>query len=384
MHICIVSPGYPSEHRPQYPFVAQICHALADAGHRITVIAPQSITKSIVRRVPLAPRFHKDRTKIGYEIAVYAPCYVSVGNLPYIGARVNYRQFSCAVNRAFRNLPEKPDICYGHFWHTAYAAYLSVSKYGIPLFVSSGEAEIELHSYFSLKKLLPFVDYVRGVICVSSKNRQESIDAGLASVDKCIVIPNAIDETLFYPRDKYEMRRLVGFPISDFIVAFVGGFIHRKGSQRIAEAITMLNDPQIKSIFIGSTQDNDRCDPLCQGILFKGKLPHDRIPDYLNCADVFVMPTLHEGCCNAIIEAMACGLPIISSDRSFNFDILDSSCAILVDPMNIREIADAIHSLKTDLGERARLSKNALRRVSEFTIKKRAEQIVRFIYDKLQ
>lgn len=383
MHICVISPGYPYVRHPQYPFVAQLCCALADAGHRITVIAPQSITKSIVRRVPSAPSFRVETTKAGNNISIYSPRYISVGNLPYVGNRINHNRFSAAVDRAFRNLPQRPDICYGHFWHTAYAAYPSALRYEIPLFVASGEAEIELHTYCSRKKLRPFVDYVRGVICVSTKNRQESIEAGLTTDDKCAVIPNAIDGGLFFPKDKEVARRSLGFSSSDFIIAFVGGFIHRKGSLRIAEAITMLNDPQIKSIFIGSTQDNDRCEPHCEGILFKGKLPHDRIPDYLNCADVFVMPTLHEGCCNAIIEAMACGLPVISSDRSFNYDILDSSCAILIDPMDVRSIMDAIRLLKTDPEKRRQLRENALRRASELTIGSRAERIVRFICGKL-
>lgn len=383
IHICVVSPGYPYKQHPQYEFVAQLCRALADAGHRITVIAPQSLSKSFVRGVSLAPRFRTERTKNGNEITIYSPGFISVGNLPFIGNRINLSSFSSAVKRIFRKLPQAPDICYGHFWHTAYAAYPIASSAGIPLFVASGEAEVELHKYIKSNKLHPFSEYVRGIICVSTKNLHESIDAGLTTAEKCTVIPNAIDDTLFYKKDKSDLRSSFGFADSDFIVAFVGGFIHRKGSRRVSEAITMLDDPQIKSIFIGSEQDSDRCEPECRGILFKGKLPHCSIPDYLNCADVFVMPTLHEGCCNAVIEAMACGLPIISSDRPFNHDILDSSCAVLIDPMNVRDIADAIRQLKNDPRRRQRLCENALKRASGLTIGKRAEKIIEFISCKM-
>lgn len=383
MHICVISGGYPSEKQPQYAFVAQLCRALADAGHRITVIAPQSLTKSLIRRAPLVPKFRRERTNSGSEIEIYSPWFLSVGNLPLAGARLNLLGFSMAVTRTFRKLARKPNVCYGHFWHTAYAAYPAASGAGIPLFVASGEAEVELHRYVGPRRLRTFADYVRGVICVSTKNLQESVDAGLASAEKCTVIPNAIDDALFYRKDKNSLRSSFNFSQSDFIVAFVGGFIHRKGSRRVSDAIKLLNDPQIKSIFIGSTQDGDRCEPECGGILFKGKLQHERIPDYLNCADVFVMPTLHEGCCNAVVEAMACGLPIISSDRSFNHDILDASCAILVDPMDVRGIADAIRQLKTNSEKREQLCENAAQRVSGLTIRKRAERIVEFLNSKL-
>ena len=54
MHICVVSPGYPTSTTIDFVFVDQLCRALADRGLEITIIAPQSFTKSVVRAVPLA------------------------------------------------------------------------------------------------------------------------------------------------------------------------------------------------------------------------------------------------------------------------------------------------------------------------------------------
>lgn len=378
-HICVVANGFPNKKIPQYTFVEQICRSFADYGWKVTVIAPQSITKCIVRREGLDPYFRMEYTGKGNRIDVYRPRFFSVGNLKLLGKSWNASCFSAAVGRAFRSIKQKPDVCYGHFWDCAFAIYHSAQKSQIPLFVACGEAELTIFDSFRPEVLSGFSNYVSGVICVSTKNQQESVSTGLTVLEKCSVIPNAVDPSRFYRKDKLQMRRQFGFDTDDFIVAFVGGFIHRKGTQRIASAISLLADPSVKSVFLGKTMGNDACEPECEGILFKGSVPHDRIADYLNCADVFVMPTLHEGCCNANIEAMACGLPIISSDLPFNYDILDPSFSILIDPMDIGQIAEAIRILKDDPLRRQKMADAALEHARQYTLEKRAEKIIGFM-----
>ena len=83
---------------------------------------------------------------------------------------------------------------------------------------------------------------------------------------------------------------------------------------------------------------------------------------YLNAADFFILPTLAEGCCNAIIEAIACGLPVISSDLPFNRDILDESNSILVDPTDITSIQEAIVRLYENIDLRKQLSYGSIQK----------------------
>jgi glycosyltransferase involved in cell wall biosynthesis len=100
-------------------------------------------------------------------------------------------------------------------------------------------------------------------------------------------------------------------------------------------------------------------------------------------ADVFCLPTLQEGCCNAIVEALACGLPVISSDRSFNYDILNESNSILIDPIDEDAIAVALRSLYEDKALRAQLSQGALIAGESLTIDERAKKVLSFIDERI-
>ena len=385
MHICVISEDYPYKTFSSFEFVKQLCVAFADNGITVSVVAPQSLTKNALGRHPYVPKIRTEETLNGHKICIYCPYMFTLGNIPdKIGAGFIIDGIRRkAIASAIKSMPSKPDVIYGHFWHSAYDAYGLAKKMSIPLFVASGESEIMLHKKYDVRKIRNFTDYISGVICVSTKNKKESVNSGLTKEEKCIVIPNAIDCSLFHKMDKLTVRKKFGYSPNDFIVAFVGSFITRKGPVRIVQAISMLNDPDVKVMFIGKPISNDISNiPECPGIVFRGPVPHAQLPDYLNCADVFVMPTLKEGCCNANIEAMACGLPIISSDLDFNYDILDESCSILIDPMNVCAIADAIRYLKDNPEKRTELSLNAWHKAQKLKIETRAQKITDFINER--
>jgi len=282
--------------------------------------------------------------------------------------------YRVAYNRGLGMLRELPDVVYGHFWDSAYKGYHYAKKNKLPLFVATGESEIIFRCDNSDKK--DFCNYISGVVCVSSKNKEESVALGLTTGDKCIVIPNAIDSDLFKPLDRKECRQKLKLPNDAFILSFVGWFNERKGSERLSKAVSLIKEGKtVYSIFIGEGQ----AVPLCDNILFKGHLPHDRIPEYLCASDVFVLPTLQEGCCNAVIEAMACGLPIVSSNLPFNWDVLNDSNGILVDPTSINEIAEAIIELRDNTNKRAQKSEGSLKTANSLTIDKRGAGIIKFV-----
>ena len=114
-------------------------------------------------------------------------------------------------------------------------------------------------------------------------------------------------------------------------------------------------------------------------ILYKGTLEHSLIPEMLSAGDFFVLPTLAEGSCNAIIESLACGLPIITSNSKFNDDIINNKVAIRVDPLNIGQIRNAIIKLMKERELRNGMSQEAVKWAKNFDIDIRARNIVEWI-----
>lgn len=380
--ICVVSQGYPTKVDPYFTFVEELCTAFSKQGKDVTVIAPQSFTSHFFKGAPAHPTIRIDEVEGGSPIHIYQPWMITV---PFRFLKINDVLFTRAVKRAFEKLRYMPDVLYSHFWNNGLYISKAAKKHNLPLFVASGEGNFDvLENIYTQSKYLDFSKNVRGVICVSSHTRDCSIKLGLTTADKCIVLPNSIDSKKFFLRNKHELRKKYGYSDDAFIVAFVGSFINRKGSNRLSAAIESLNDDNIKSFFIGMPQGPENLIPTCKGVLKCGKVNHNDLPEYLSMADVFALPTLNEGCCNAIIEALACGLPVISSNLPFNWDVLDSSNSIMINPNSIEEIASAIKKIKDDESLRVRLSEGAIKRASALTIENRAKSIISFISIKLK
>ena len=369
MNILVFTDDYPYKRYNNQSFVKQLIDQFAAQGNICVVISPWPV----FRKKGWAETEVIETNENGGMVKVLRPNYLTVPHVKIGRFYPSQWLRESAVRKAISMLKEEPDVVYCHFWRQGLVALPYVERWHKPLFVASGESEIA--SLVDMSKITErFKNQVKGVVCVSSKSKKESIKLGLTTEKKCIVLPNAININKFHKIDKGDCRKKLGLPFDKFIVCFVGWFIERKGPLRVAQAIERIGDKSIGSIFIGEGEQS----PSGSHILFKGSVLHDQLKYYLNASDVFVLPTLNEGCCNAIVEALACGLPVISSDLDFNRDILNSSNSIQVNPMNIDEIAKAISRVIYNNSIRLSLSAGALATAANLTINKRAEKIIEF------
>ena len=364
-------------------FFQNLIFALADLGVECTVISPVPLTnfthyKLNARSVQNQVIHHSPG---GADVTVYYPRYLSASS-KQIGSfnteKLSEKLFEESVMSVVRRLDTRFDFVYGHFFLYGGLAAIKVGKQlGIPSFLAFGECDFEsqVRQTYGIppKKQL---EGLTGIISVSTKNTNELKQLGIVDDVPILTAPNAADLTLFYPKDQAECRKKFGMPEDKFIVGFVGSFIERKGDKRLLAAVNEIEGAY--AAFAGKGNEA----PAGPKVVFCQPLVHDDVSDFLSAIDVFCLPTLSEGCCNAIVEAMACGKPIISSDLPFNDDALDETNSIRIDPMSVSEIRQAIRALKDDPEKIRLLAENSLKKAKDFEIGRRARRILDFIQER--
>ncbi len=369
---------YPNNVSPyRNVFFQNLIFAMADMGVDCTVISPIPVTKYRLSIKSIAYKtIHK--TPNGSEITVYYPWYVSASS-KQIGTfnteKLSEKWFEDSIMKTVKKINKKFDFVYGHFFLYGGLAAVRVGKYlKIPSFIAYGECDFETQVRQTYGYPKPDqLEGLTGIISVSSKNTKELNDLGIVKGVPIITAPNSTDLKLFFKKDKEECRRKLGLPQDKYIVGFVGGFIERKGDKRLLEAINHIEG--VYGAFAGKG-DNP---PSGEKVVFCKAIEHNAVSDFLNAIDVFCLPTLSEGSCNAIVEAMACGCPIISSNRPFNDDALDDSNSIRIDPLSIQEIKESIEVLMNSPQMCESFSIKSLEKAKEFEIGQRANKILSFI-----
>ncbi len=116
-------------------------------------------------------------------------------------------------------------------------------------------------------------------------------------------------------------------------------------------------------------------------MLRAGPVLNSDLPIWFSAADVFVLPSLAEGLANVTVEAMACGLPLVVSDRPFNRDFLTDEEAVFIDPESVQSIADGLKSMLFCDGRRKALAASALARSVHFTLQERVRRVPDFVFE---
>jgi len=375
-HIAFVTTHYPCKSSPTAgTFVRQLVLAMARQGVKCTVIHPTGWHQVLKRKAdPVKTVSQQDGRQ---PVTVLSPRFLSCSNRQlgfYNTAVLTYRIFCSAVDKALSMLDEKPDALYGHFlYQSGAAAVKKGEKHGIPAFPGVGEGEFWSIRPYGKKRAKKDLKNAVGFIAVSSVLKKMLNDELDIPLEKIGVFPNGTDLSFFSPRNKQKMRAKYDLPRDKLIVSYIGHYVHKKGAARLGQAIDGLQD--VAGVFMGSGS----APPEADTIVFNQKVTHEMVPEILSASDIFVLPTMVEGSCNAIIEAMACGLPIISSDGAFNDDLLTDDMSIRVDPLNVEKIRNAIIALRDDPTRRMQMARAALERSKQFDINDRAKKILEFM-----
>lgn len=171
--------------------------------------------------------------------------------------------------------------------------------------------------------------------------------------DKMVVIPVSIDIDKFKPMDKQAMRKKYNFNKNDKILVFNGRFNKEKQLDILIESFKIVQKKltNCKLIVIGDGPEKKNLLKLSEsvdGITFTGLIQHELIPEILNVADVFVLCSLFEGMPTVVLESLACGVPVVSTDvGDVNKVVINGKSGYIVKDADPKEISNKIIKLLT-------------------------------------
>ncbi len=196
--------------------------------------------------------------------------------------------------------------------------------------------------------------------------------------NKLKTILNGVDIDTFYPRpDNSVVREALGLAEDDFMVLYVGRLVNpveMKGTRYLIEAVASLlpKYSNLRLVFVGDGDGRKKIEKMA-GIIGRNAIFTGYRSDtyrFMSAADVFVLPSLAEGCPNVVLEASACGTPVIASKVGAVPELIeDGKTGIIVSPKSVVEIRQALARLIEDPPLRLRMGKGARERMEkEFTV----------------
>ncbi|MFH0805086.1 MAG: glycosyltransferase family 1 protein [Patescibacteria group bacterium] len=213
------------------------------------------------------------------------------------------------------------------------------------------------------------------LIAVSEFTKRDVVHTYRVPEGRVQVVRSGVNREQFMaPSDTAAVRVRQRYQLSEPYVLFLGNVEPRKNIPGLLEAWRILQTSPFpyQLVLAGSVVDPSwlRRHP---GVRFLGYIPEEDKPALYRGATLFVYPSFYEGFGMPVLEAMASGCPVITSQATALPEVAGDA-AILVDPYNVNELAEAIRQVATQESLRRSLIESGLRRVEQFTWKRAAAE----------
>lgn len=345
-----------------YPNAAQPNHGVFVENRLRHLVASGAVEATVLAPVPFFPGRHRDDVPAQerrHGLTIHHPRFLAI---PKVGMAVAPALLEAAAARAIRRLLAaglRFDAIDAHyFFPDGVAAVRLGRRFGRPVVVTARGSDISLFPRFRIPRRL--IRHALGAadaaVAVSAALKEAMVALGTAP-GRVTVLRNGVDTALFCPAaDRAADRAALGLARPTLLS--VGLLIERKGHHRVIEALRLLPDCDL--MIVGEGPERARLAALAARlglsarVRLLGARPHAELAPIYAAADLLVLASSREGWANVLLEAMACGTPVVASPIWGNPEVVQSREAGLIARENTAEaIAASVRDLLANPPERA-------------------------------
>lgn len=360
MRVLVYTTLFPNSERPNAAiFVKQrMCHFARLPGREICVIAPVPYCPSWFRLEPWHTYSRIPRVEHMEGVSVHHPKYPLIPKLSMLFHA--YLLFAATLPLA-RNIQKvfPFDLIDGHYiYPDGLAAVLLAKYFRKPVVLSARGSDINQFARFPLVR--PQIRYALrnadAVISVCEALKREMVALGIPS-EKINVIPNGVDPLWFSPVPKEVARSRLGVPGDAMMILSVGSLIPRKGFHLLMKAVAQWgNRPSRLRLYLvgegpmrGPLTDLAEDLGISKQVELVGERPNQELAYWYSAADVFCLASEREGWANVIMEALACGCPVVATNVYGAPEILTNPAVGMLVERTTDAIAQALRdALRTE------------------------------------
>jgi glycosyltransferase involved in cell wall biosynthesis len=360
LRIALVTPMLPVEHDPTR---GRYIHETARSLSRL---ADVKVLFQSVRypRIGVAPKSYLyGDVDAGYRLDGIDVEAFSYRGIPVLSRGLNGWLAARALAPRVRRL--RPDVVLGYWVYPDGAAALRVARQlGLPCVVGALGSDIHVRTGLNAILTRRTIRGADALIAVSEAMRQGAMRDFGAQPGRVRTIVNGFNTSVFGPMDQAQARQALRLPAVGPMLAYVGRFVEAKGLVELVEAFSRLaaQRADLRLALVGDGVMKPRLLSLVQAsgardrILMPGGMaPHD-VARWINASDLLVLPSWSEGYPNVVVEALACGRPVVATDVGGTREIVNADNGLLVAPRDVQALRAAIEQALVRSWDRAAIA----------------------------
>ena len=328
---------FPHAGRPNHGIFVEnrLRHLLATGEATSTVVAPVPWFPSRAARFgDWARHAMADRVETRDGLEIHHPRYLQLPKIGMLAAPpALFAAGALAIRRAMAE-GRTIDLIDAHYLYPDGVAAVALGRaFGKPVVVTARGSDVTQYpDHAGPRRLIKWaIAESAALISVSEGLRQALIGLG-APAEKVTTLRNGVDLSRFREVDGRSLR--ASWDRTGPVLLSVGHLIERKGHHLAIESLTNL--PGWTLVIVGEGPERGRLEALAgrlgvsERVVLAGAQPHDRLATYYSAADILVLASSREGWANVLLEAMACGTPVVASNIPGNPEVVQQPAAGMV------------------------------------------------------